>query len=41
MRVRVLEPLGADAFVHDGLHLSGRAYKVLLRAVADAVHAFE
>ena len=35
---RVLEPLGADAFVDDGLHLSGRAYKVLLRAVADAVH---
>ena len=35
---RVIEPLGAAAFVDDGLHLSGPAYKAVLRAIADAVH---
>ena len=35
---RVIEPLGAAAFVDDGLHLSGPAYKVVLGAIADAVH---
>jgi lysophospholipase L1-like esterase len=33
---RIIEPLGADAFVSDGLHLSGRAYAVLLPVVAEA-----
>lgn len=36
---RVIAPLGASAFVSDGLHLSGRAYKVVLPAIADAVRA--
>ena len=36
---RLITPLGADAFADDGLHLSGRAYKVVLPAVAEAVHA--
>lgn len=36
---RVIAPLGAAAFVDDGLHLSGPAYKLVLRAIADAVHA--
>jgi len=35
---RLLAPLGSAAFVDDGLHLSGPAYKVLLHAIADAVH---
>lgn len=35
---RVIESLGAAAFVDDGLHLSGRAYQVVLRAIAGAVH---
>jgi lysophospholipase L1-like esterase len=36
---RVIESLGAGAFVNDGLHLSGPAYKVVLHAIAEAVHA--
>ena len=36
---RVVGPLGADAFVSDGLHLSGRAYAVLLPVVAEACSA--
>lgn len=36
---RVVGPLGADAFVSDRLHLSGRAYKVVLAAIADAAQA--
>jgi lysophospholipase L1-like esterase len=36
---RVIEPLGADAFVGDGLHLSGRAYAVVLPVVAEACSA--
>lgn len=36
---RVIRPLGAGAFVSDGLHLSGPAYKVVLPAIAEAVHA--
>ena len=36
---RVIAPLGADAFVSDGLHLSGRAYRVVLPAIAEAVRA--
>lgn len=35
----VLRPLGADAFVDDGLHLTGRAYALLLPAVGAAVGA--
>jgi lysophospholipase L1-like esterase len=35
---RVIGPLGADAFVSDGLHLSGRAYGVVLPAIAEALH---
>ena len=35
---RVIGPLGAGAFVNDGLHLSGRAYRVVLPAIAEAVH---
>ncbi|WP_439936952.1 SGNH/GDSL hydrolase family protein [Nocardia sp. N13] len=35
---RIIGPLGAGAFVGDGLHLSGRAYRVLLPAIAEAVH---
>lgn len=38
---RVIESLGAAAFVDDGLHLSGPAYKAVLRAIADAVHTAE
>ena len=38
---RIIGRLGAGAFVSDGLHLSGRAYKVLLPAIAEAVHATE
>ena len=36
---RVIDPLGADAFVSDGLHLSGRAYKLVLPAIPEAVRA--
>jgi lysophospholipase L1-like esterase len=36
---RIVEPLGAKAFVSDGLHLSGPAYRVVLPAIAEAVHA--
>ena len=36
---RVIEPLGASAFVSDGLHLSGRAYRVVLAAIAHAVRS--
>lgn len=36
---RVIAPLGAGAFVSDGLHLSGRAYKVVLPAIAEAIRA--
>ena len=36
---RVIGPLGAGAFASDGLHLSGRAYKLVLPAIAEAVHA--
>ncbi|WP_457207792.1 SGNH/GDSL hydrolase family protein [Nocardioides sp. P5_C9_2] len=35
----VIRPLGAGAFVSDGLHLSGPAYKAVLPAIAEAVHA--
>jgi hypothetical protein len=35
---RVIGPLGAGAFVSDGVHLSGRAYRVVLPAIAEAVH---
>ena len=35
---RVIRPLGTDAFVSDGLHLSGRAYQVVLPAIAESVH---
>ncbi len=35
---RVIGPLGAAAFVSDGLHLSGRAYDVVLPAIAEALH---
>lgn len=34
---RVIGPLGSGAFVGDGLHLSGRAYQVVLPAIAEAV----
>ncbi|TGN64952.1 hypothetical protein EXE59_14015 [Nocardioides eburneiflavus] len=36
---RVIGSLGAGAFVSDGLHLSGRAYKVVLAAIAEAAQA--
>jgi lysophospholipase L1-like esterase len=36
---RVIASLGAGAFASDGLHLSGRAYEVVLPAIADAVRA--
>lgn len=36
---QVIRPLGADAFVSDGLHLSGRAYRLVLPAIAGAVRA--
>lgn len=36
---RLIKALGAAAFVSDGLHLSGRAYEVVLPAIAEAVHA--
>jgi lysophospholipase L1-like esterase len=36
---RVIAPLGAGAFDRDGLHLSGRAYKVLLPVIAEALDA--
>jgi lysophospholipase L1-like esterase len=36
---RLIRGLGAAAFVSDGLHLSGRAYKVVLPAIADAIQA--
>lgn len=36
---RLISALGAAAFDNDGLHLSGRAYKVVLPAIAEAVHA--
>ena len=35
---RLIRALGAAAFVSDGLHLSGRAYRVVLPAIAEAVH---
>jgi lysophospholipase L1-like esterase len=35
----VVGPLGSEAFVSDGLHLSGRAYKVVLAAIAEAAQA--
>ena len=34
---RVVAPLGPQAFVDDGLHLSGHAYQLLLPAIAAAV----
>jgi lysophospholipase L1-like esterase len=36
---RIIGPLGAAAFADDGLHLSGRAYGVVLPAVADALRS--
>ena len=36
---QLIQALGAAAFVNDGLHLSGRAYKVVLPAIAEAVRA--
>ena len=36
---RIIASLGPDAFVSDGLHLSGRAYKVVLPAIAEALRA--
>lgn len=33
---QVVAPLGAGAFVDDGLHLTGRAYRLLLPALAEA-----
>lgn len=36
---RLVRSLGPAAFVGDGLHLSGRAYKMVLPAIAEAVHA--
>ncbi|WP_082587594.1 SGNH/GDSL hydrolase family protein [Nocardioides sp. Soil774] len=36
---RVIEPLGARAFVSDGLHLGGAAYGLVLPAIAEAVRA--
>ena len=36
---RVIAPLGVDAFVSDGLHLSGRAYKLVLPVIAEAARA--
>jgi lysophospholipase L1-like esterase len=36
---RLIGALGAAAFVSDGLHLSGRAYSVVLPAIVEAVHA--
>jgi hypothetical protein len=36
---RIIAPLGPDAFVSDGLHLSGRAYKMVLPAIAEALRA--
>jgi len=33
----VLAPLGADAFLDDGVHLTGAAYDVLLPAIAAAI----
>ncbi len=38
---RIIRSLGAGAFVSDGLHLSGLAYKVVLPAIAEAVQATE
>ena len=35
----VIAPLGPGAFVDDGLHLGGRAYDLLLPAIAEAVLA--
>ncbi|MFC6285741.1 GDSL-type esterase/lipase family protein [Nocardioides sp. GCM10027113] len=35
----LIAPLGPRAFVHDGLHLSGEAYRLLLPALALAVSA--
>jgi len=34
----VIRPLGVRAFASDGLHLSGPAYKVVLPAIAEAIH---
>ena len=34
---QVVAPLGADAFVGDGLHLSGRAYGLVLPAIAEVL----
>lgn len=36
---RVIEPLGAEAFADDGLHLSGAGYGLVLPALAEAVRA--
>ena len=36
---QLLRPLGADAFVGDGLHLTGRAYALLLPAIRATVEA--
>lgn len=36
---QVVAPLGADAFVDDGLHLTGPAYRLLLPAIAAGVRA--
>lgn len=36
---RIIGPLGAAAFADDGLHLSGRAYGVVLPAIAEALRA--
>ncbi|CAM3542817.1 hypothetical protein [Nocardioides zeicaulis] len=36
---QVVAPLGAGAFVDDGLHLTGDAYRLLLPAIAAGVRA--
>jgi lysophospholipase L1-like esterase len=36
---RLIRELGAAAFVSDGLHLSGRAYDLVLPAIAETVRA--
>lgn len=36
---QIIGPLGAAAFASDGLHLSGRAYEVVLPAIAEALRA--
>jgi lysophospholipase L1-like esterase len=37
----VIAPLGPGAFAGDGLHLGGRAYDLLLPAIANAVRAID